>query len=135
MPQQETGKQRAIRIPLDYFRKGDTLGHWKRLFGFAALIAAVAWLVAAYLLPSLFPGRFPAADMLYARGPVARVHAAWEEDCQACHVPFTPIKRATMLGKWCVSSEQCKTCHKGPPHHEGQTPDLACADCHRDHQG
>src|SRR4051794_32219818 len=84
MPPQETGKQRAGRIPLDYFRTPDRLGKWKRWLGVLALLAAVAWPASAFL-------RGDRAELDYSRGPVAAVHATWDANCNACHVPFQAI--------------------------------------------
>ena len=33
----------------------------------------------------------------YTHGPVAAVHAAWEERCDACHEPFKPVNGNTWL--------------------------------------
>jgi predicted CXXCH cytochrome family protein len=135
MPDRETGKQRAVRIPLDYYKRPDRLQRWKSRLGGLALIAAVAWPVLG-----LVPGAGRAVQRSYSRGPVAAVHATWESDCNACHTPFTPIGG----GGWAVhtlgvspdGSARCRTCHAGPVHHAKELPrDLACASCHHDHRG
>jgi hypothetical protein len=132
MPARETGKQRAIRIPLDYYRHPDRLERWKLRLGILALAAAVAWPVLS-LLP------VGGVERSYSRGPVAAVHTTWKAECTACHTPFAPIRGdgwATGLGASNAGSEKCTTCHAGPPHHATQKPgDLACATCHHDHRG
>jgi hypothetical protein len=128
----ETGKQRAARIPLDYYKKPNRLERWTLWLGLAALLATGGWLAAGLLRDDRGRGN-------YSRGPVAAVHAAWESNCTACHVPFTPINGPTWASAWVdnphASNQRCEACHAGPAHHPNQTPDLACASCHRDHRG
>src|SRR5438552_18164033 len=81
MPQ-ETGKQRASRIPLDYFKQPNRLERWKTRLLVAALVAAAAWSASGFLH----------GNLQYARGEVAAVHATWESNCNACHVDFQPIR-------------------------------------------
>lgn len=130
MPPQETGKQRAARIPLDYYKKPDRLGRWKRGLGVLALLLAVGWPLAALV-------RGHRAELDYSRGPVAAVHATWDANCNACHVPFSPISgdAAFHSSTDAVLSQRCTTCHAGAVHHRDQVPELACASCHREHRG
>jgi hypothetical protein len=135
MPDRETGKQRAIRIPLDYHKRPDRLQRCKLWLGGLALVLALAWPVLG-----LAPGVGQAVQRGYSRGSVAAVHATWESDCTTCHTPFTPIRgeswAAQMLGISKEGSARCRTCHSGPIHHATQLPhDLACASCHHDHRG
>jgi hypothetical protein len=129
-PLKETGKQRAIRIPLDYYKRPHFMERWKRWAAIIAFVTTLAWLGTSLL-------RSDQNRLSYSRGPVAGVHAAWDAQCDACHVPFQPITNeawvGTRLGQ--VSNERCQACHAGPPHHTGQTPDLNCADCHHEHKG
>jgi hypothetical protein len=127
MPAQETGKQRATRIPLDYYKKPNLLERWKTGLALAALVVTCGWLAAGLLGSD--QGR-----VRYSRGPVASVHAAWEDNCTACHTPFAHIS-----GNFWTSgeeaSENCKKCHAGPAHHLNQQFEPACAACHHDHRG
>ncbi|MGE3808145.1 MAG: hypothetical protein AB7K24_26075 [Gemmataceae bacterium] len=137
---QQTGKQRAIRIPLDYFKQPDRMSRWKLRLALVAFIACLAWLAVNLLAGD-------ARNYDYARGPVAAVHATWEDNCNACHVPFVPIADRTWIDdqQWFqkfaggqprdVANARCQHCHTGPDHHTGQLPNLSCASCHRDHQG
>jgi hypothetical protein len=136
MPARETGKQRAVRIPLDYYKHPDRIERWKLGLGGVALAAAVAWPVLG-LIP--LGGLPDAVEETYSRGPVAAVHATWEADCAACHTPFSPIRDqgvgADLLGAH-EGSAKCVTCHAGPPHHRNQEPhEQGCATCHHDHRG
>ncbi len=78
---------------------------------------------------------------LASKGPLARPHAMWESNCEACHVPFTPVNGS----RWSPSlrsgshagEDSCRACHAGPSHHASQLArDVpSCAECHRDHRG
>lgn len=131
-PPQETGKQRAARIPLDYYKRTDGLERWKvRLTGIALLIT-LGWLGASWAISGQ-------DDFQSSRGPLASVHQNWDNQCQACHEPFTSISshswNVLFLGDAKESSLKCQACHSGAVHHAGQTLELSCAACHRDHRG
>jgi hypothetical protein len=128
----ETGKQRASRIPLDYFRHASPLDRWRLWLAMIALAATLAWIGWAVV-----NGR--AAQLRYSPGPLAEAHALWDDQCEACHIPFQPIK-ATNLPLAArgtkPADERCRNCHLGAPHH-ATTRGLAegCADCHHEHAG
>src|SRR5207248_9653356 len=65
--QRETGKQRAVRIPLDYFKQADALTRWKLRFTALALVLALGWWAIGFVMTD--EGR-----LRYSRGPVAAVH-------------------------------------------------------------
>jgi hypothetical protein len=134
----ETGKQRAARIPLDYFKRPHRLERWKLGLTVLALVATVVWTASGFLGGAQ-------AQKTFSRGPVASVHAAWDANCNACHVDFTPMNKdhflTPVLGKSAnheaAADQKCKSCHAGPVHHANQlaasTP--SCGGCHREHQG
>lgn len=128
----ETGKQRAARIPLDYYKQPDRLEKGKRRLLLAGLIVPLALTLLWWLRGSA--GKRP-----FSRGPVAAVHAAWNDNCTACHEPFKPISSDNLLAGWLpqhvADNRHCQTCHAGPPHHAHQKPDLVCSHCHREHRG
>ncbi|MCI0460753.1 MAG: cytochrome c3 family protein [Gemmataceae bacterium] len=134
MANPESGKQRAGRIPLNYFRKPNRLERWKNRLAVGALVVAVAWPLLRFVRRN--EGRTD-----YMRGPVAQAHAFIEADCHRCHVPFTPISGPSLakdvFGSSHSSSVKCRECHMkdGGPHHTSQDREPACASCHRDHQG
>jgi hypothetical protein len=132
MAARETGKQRASRIPLDYYKKRNFMERWKLWLTGAALLLFLAWLAVGLLRSD--QGRFR-----YSRGPVAAVHAMWDDNCDACHVPFTPLSAdhwsAALVGQVQTTNERCESCHAGPPHHTNESPSLTCAACHREHRG
>jgi len=132
-PSPETGKQRASRIPLDYFKHSNRLDRGKLLL---ALLAAV---VAGGVSLSLWSA--DGRQRWHAPGPVAAVHAAWENDCNACHIPFAPIRddawmAATGAARH-AADERCAACHRGPVHHATEsTADVrSCSACHEEHRG
>jgi hypothetical protein len=139
MPPPETGKQRATRIPLDYFKRLNSLEKGKLWLALVALLAAAGWWASGFL-------RGDNGKLRYSRGPVASVHAAWDAKCEACHVDFSPMSGQNVLtslggrpaGHGSAADARCETCHAGPPHHlKQQLPDKtpSCGGCHREHQG
>jgi Cytochrome c7 and related cytochrome c len=134
MPPHETGKQRAAKVPLDYYKRPDALEKWKLWLTAAAAAVTVGWLIVG-----LF--RSDAGESRYSRGPVANVHAVWEDNCNACHAPFTPISgnawSSGLVDDPHASNQLCSTCHQGPPHHKHLkgTREPDCASCHLEHRG
>ena len=137
-----SGKQRAARIPLDYFMKPDRLTKAKLSLSFLALVAAVGWW-ASGLRPSrsnLF-AESDSARMRYSHGPVAEVHAPWDARCEACHADFRPIGEDAWTTKVGLDSRaaegKCQGCHKVEDHHASMISSevVTCAGCHRDHRG
>lgn len=135
-PRRPSGKQRAVRIPLDYFKTRDTMGQWRLLLVVLAPVAALGWWYGDRLLRG---GR---SEIRASHGPVWAGHAMWEHDCQVCHVPFEPIKSDAAFAsrgssRLAGSDQRCSACHSGPIHHANQLPGKAesCGGCHRDHRG
>jgi hypothetical protein len=88
----------------------------------------------------------PARQRVHSRGPLAQVHSAWNNECQACHVDFVPITGSAFglaSNDWAhVTDANCKSCHTGHVHHDNQILDAAaeresanCAACHVEHRG
>jgi hypothetical protein len=125
---QETGKKRSSRIALDYFKHGTYLDRCKNGLALVLLVLAVAYV--AFIL---------AADRrAVSRGPVANVHAAWDNNCQACHESFSGVGLGRLWGAsvaHTTSDEKCQTCHLGTDHHKTATDSVSCGGCHRDHRG
>jgi hypothetical protein len=133
---ESTGKQKAARISLDYYKKPDALRRWTRWLTVVAVVAAVGWWLGMSLL------RGDHGRLLYSRGPVASVHAAWDAECWACHESFRPMNESASFGKLLglnphASDQLCTNCHAGPPHSERQIASevQSCGSCHRDHRG
>jgi hypothetical protein len=137
----ETGKRRASRIALDYHAHRDRVQQWRWVGAWIAIV--VSLFVAAF---SVFGGgTFRAA---VSHGPIAAVHAPWEDRCDACHQPFAPLRSDAWGARWSwksgnhtwghVASDRCETCHRGAPHHGSvqRAEDAeSCSSCHHEHQG
>jgi hypothetical protein len=134
MALRETGKERASRIQLDYYKHADRLLRVKLWLTLAALVPALLWLVGGLVYSRQ-------AQALYSRGPVAAVHAAWEDKCEVCHTAYQPLSSENVthgfVGDPHASDQKCTACHAGPIHHSKQSKDATatCATCHRDHRG
>ena len=136
MPAPQTGKQLAARIPLDYYKRPNGLERWKRRLALLALLVTAGWVAAGFFQRGGGTAR-------YSRGPVAYVHAAWNDRCEVCHADFAPITSRGVGAAFCGGSDlatdaNCKTCHAGPAHHPNQPADASlpsCGTCHRDHRG
>jgi hypothetical protein len=137
--ERELSKDRSPRFSLNYHKTPNRIVRWRGYLIGLATLGAVGWLASAYALPEGGVER-------YSRGPVANVHAAWDQKCKACHDPFQPINsntwfQETLFGKstdWKrEASDRCETCHAGPAHAANQKAEsvAACGSCHRDHRG
>jgi hypothetical protein len=129
LEKQSTVKQRAVRIPLDYFQHKTGIDRWK---GMLALIAAAAGLgyVGWCIMSRGGPSHF-------SPGPLATVHSMWNDRCEVCHQSFTP----TSAGAWGrdphAADTLCQACHHGDEHSSKQIAAevVSCAACHSDHHG
>ncbi len=151
----ETAKQRALRVPLDYAYQLHWVGRWKISLTVFATMLTVAYCVWAGLTPE-------GKQTQLNPGPLAGVHSAWEQDCEACHKPGVPLRGdadgTQLVSQWLTrwtgtpasdaasaepakfyhsGDEKCSNCHLGPAHHslqiDAEIP--SCAACHRDHKG
>src|SRR5687767_14668815 len=131
-------KQRTARISKEYLGRQSALEVWRKRLTVIAVLAAVVWVAYAAIGDR--------GQQLYSRGPVANVHAMWENNCQACHVDFTPISGRAggiALSGWSnITDAKCQQCHAGPAHHaqsdsagnRDATQSANCATCHSDHR-
>jgi hypothetical protein len=132
-PHRETGKQRAQRIPLDYYKHPDNLGSTKARLGWLALAVPLVMLGGSWFKND--------GKTFYSRGPVSSVHATWNAKCDACHQPLSPLADNTFLSRTGdsdrASDQSCKKCHTGPDHHASQRAGevQSCGSCHREHRG
>lgn len=125
-----TGKVRAKRITLHYFKQPHLWRRWKLGLSLLAPLLAGAWLLT-------FAAR--GDQRIYNSGPLSTAHAMLATDCGACHQPArsasTGLARAEAAFFRKATDEACLTCHDGPLHHATQVLDLSCAHCHVEHQG
>src|ERR1700722_18127032 len=126
-----SGKDKAARVPLDYFRK---TGSGRKI----AVVIALG-VVGVGLLVSLAFGWW---RDLASPGQLNWVHSAWEHDCSVCHEPLKPTSSRnglhTTLAAGKVSDQLCMNCHAGTPHHPNhvKTEEIgSCASCHMEHRG
>lgn len=151
--QRESARQRALRIRLDYVARRDGLGRWKLRLTAAAFLLAVLYCGAVVVAD-----RFGAEQLCPA--PVSAAHAHFADDCQACHVPFVPLRDdastflARLLRPWptpavaalandaraaqrATTAARCKSCHAAAAHHRLERPEQveSCATCHQEHRG
>jgi nitrate/TMAO reductase-like tetraheme cytochrome c subunit len=134
----ETGKQRAARIPLDYYKRPNRMERWKNTLALLALVATVGAAGAAWILRD-------GGKAYISRGPVSSVHAAWDNKCETCHADFHPIGRNSLAaalfspseGRESAANLRCMDCHEGTGHHKDQLQTMTpgCGACHRDHRG
>ncbi len=125
-----TSREQVSRIDRGYYRRPSLMRSWRTWLCAACFIAAVGWCAWGAFDQ---PGH-------HSPGGVIAAHARVESDCQACHVPFTPIKNDTWLSTDQTRAEmdaKCEQCHRGPVHHPLQIAADAgsCASCHTDHRG
>lgn len=129
-PERQTSRAQVSRIDRSYFHRRSRFQRARWWLIFASLGLGAAW--AAW-------GAFD-IRLHYSPGDVAAVHAKWENDCNACHAPFAPIKDNTWLSTAATRQTldgKCEACHRGPAHHPLQlTAEVgSCASCHADHRG
>jgi hypothetical protein len=128
-----SGKDKAARVPLDYFPRvgaGRRRAAWI-VFGLGLLVVGLA-LVSGYWRDVASPG------------PLHASHAAWENECWVCHAgTLEPTSSSNFLYLFrrqamTTSDALCQKCHQGPPHHPGKEKAgevVSCATCHADHKG
>jgi predicted CXXCH cytochrome family protein len=134
MAPQETGKQRAGRIPLDYYKRPDNLGRRKLRLTLVAFALSALCLLGGLLLSN-------ESQRFYTRGPVASVHATWDQNCNVCHTAFEPLSADNVWRSvgftHKVADTNCQSCHLGPDHTNNQMAAevQSCSACHAEHQG
>lgn len=140
----QSSKEKSARADWGYHARRSGLARTRRRLWVAAAVL-LAGPPAALTVAAMTSGR-PQQQLAVAasRGPLASPHAAWESQCEACHVPFSPIGSDRWFDKLTgratdgsAGATKCESCHAAPAHHPAVIPDQAagCADCHRDHQG
>jgi len=139
MPGDRTTKTVAKRIDLSYTKQPSPMRTLRRTLVIVCALVAVAWGGWAMLAQG---------ERLYNPGPVAAVHAMFENNCEACHEGANG-KNSNFLKS--VSDAACLKCHEGAIHSEKQLatekPSLVslaggkpamssdCTHCHVEHKG
>ncbi|WP_435016614.1 cytochrome c3 family protein [Tundrisphaera sp. TA3] len=142
--ERESGKDRWQRMPKDYFKHPDPLRRARLRLSAVAAVAALAWWASGLDWSRGGTASNDAGRYRVSRGPVARVHAAWDHKCDACHVPFAAIDGRPLLPALQSATADhsgadglCSSCHKVGVHHQATNAEEvpSCAGCHRDHRG
>jgi hypothetical protein len=138
----ETGKDRWRRIPKNYFKTRDKIQSAKLWLSAVALVLSVAWWASGIDWKGGSPSTTDLNGLRANHGELNRVHSAWTNQCDACHVPFEPIDGRPLFSSKSSSDNRssdklCMSCHAGPSHHSSaiESEVKSCAQCHRDHQG
>jgi hypothetical protein len=135
-PDPPTSRDRARRVRDDeYFKTPGPVAARTRRLSLAAGAAGAVVCLGAVLWPT-------GAARVASPGPLSRAHAAWANDCEACHVPWRPIgggaPGAGLLARPVLAhpDDRCDTCHGGLAHFPGQSRESnGCAGCHQEHRG
>jgi len=117
-----------------YFRDPDRLRRLKTRAVVAGVAFTAAWVVVEFALPSR-------AVTFHTHGDLIAPHAAWANDCAACHKAHG-VAEVSVGGVFAARDRwhdlTCEKCHAGPAHHE-TVADAAfhdrCSNCHHDHGG
>jgi hypothetical protein len=125
-----TSRELVARIDRGYYTRPSLMRSWRGWLTLAGLLTAVGWCAWGLL----------DQPRHHAPGPVAAAHARWERDCQACHIPFAPIKDDTLFttaSTRTAGDAKCEACHKPAAHHPLQLAAEvgSCGSCHVDHRG
>lgn len=134
MPGERKTKTVAKRIDLSYIKQPSPLRTLRRTLVIVCALAAVAWGGWAMLVRG---------ERLYNPGPVAAVHAMFENNCEACH-QGAGGKGGSFIKS--VTDAACLKCHDGAIHSDKQTslvsleagkPAMSsnCTTCHVEHKG
>jgi predicted CXXCH cytochrome family protein len=134
MPGERKTKTVAKRIDLSYIKQPSPLRTLRRTLVIVCTLAAVAWGGWAMLVRG---------ERLYNPGPVAAVHAMFENNCEACH---DGAGRKDSHFFKAVSDSACLKCHDGAIHAQKQVSLVSlkdnkpvmssnCTACHVEHKG
>ncbi|TWU03750.1 multiheme c-type cytochrome [Neorhodopirellula pilleata] len=147
LPKSPTGKDRSQRIQIDYYKRRTVIDSWRTI----GIVSGVLFgaIYGCYVLATL-PGDRTGNQL--STGPIATVHASFEQECSQCHQDFTPLdphapsQWLPILGIDEAQSREhleaaCQKCHEVGPHYRSSmhasfaSIDQNCAGCHADHQG
>lgn len=146
MLQREQGKDKALRIDLAYHRQRTWLDVARFVAVGVALLLSTAYAMWILVLAETkldLPKGSRAAQL--STGPLALVHASFENDCQQCHADTTGLGLARdgwlsdETERLKLLEEKCQNCHLVGQHAREKLAqpelDRDCSRCHIDHQG
>jgi hypothetical protein len=119
-----------------YFARPERPRRARYVLAAAALVLAGLWAAAEVAAPAR-------TAFAHTHGPLANPHAAWDDNCAACHVPHASSEFG--VGTVFAAGDRwhdltCGKCHAGPAHAagvdaQGQRFHDRCSNCHHDHGG
>jgi hypothetical protein len=128
--------------PIDYYKRPDRITWWKRRLSVTAFFIALAWACGLRWDFYDYARWQQRVRGLASHGPLSRVHAPWDFQCEACHASSGSIGMSQarwasqFVGGSSQSDARCQQCHIGPIHHATQFPrNPSCASCHHEHNG
>ncbi len=152
----QTSKQRAQRIQIDYYKQKTDLDRYRRYAVITGIVSAGAY--AVFLIWNMPAGSRadqesgnPLAGHI-STGPLADAHASFEHQCESCHADFTPLDAAAPV-HWLPLigidenaarahlESSCQTCHPVGTHFRTRMNDdfakldQNCSLCHEAHRG
>lgn len=105
-----SGKSRAQRIELDYFRRPSWGLRIKWIGSAIVAVICTAYAVAVVIRDG--------SNSHANTGPLALAHADLEEECAACHTPFQPLASDAFLADAPhhrqLARQKCEQCHPSP---------------------
>lgn len=87
----KTSKEKSARVHWGYHARQNPIARtrgWLWLFAAAGVTLPLLVVTALSAVTGDVPNNLAASA---SRGPVASVHAGWDQQCEACHHPFRPI--------------------------------------------
>lgn len=151
-----TGKHRASRIPLDYYKQGDRMSRRKVWFTRLFMWATIGWTLIVFPACLISEAKkTPLGEERFSHGPVCRGHKNIGAECSACHVSFPMLGARVELspnemgGRSTFKGDlKCVECHLGVKSYDKMTASEAihhpnidpaatpnCGTCHQDHKG
>jgi hypothetical protein len=129
---QTATKERSQRIPLDYFRRKLPVERWKQGLTLLAIVAAAAYVGWSVSTRHAIRQTSP--------GPLAALHAMWNDRCDVCHQPFVPTSADAWTDNPHAADQLCRNCHLTTALADHSANQIeadvqSCAACHRDHRG
>src|SRR5689334_1486603 len=102
----QTSKEKSARVDWGYVRRPSRLARVRGWLWLLAALLIAAPLTAATVVAALTDSAPKPLAVAASRGPVASPHAAWENNCEACHTSFTSIRTGH------TTDAKCEACHK-----------------------
>src|SRR6185369_6226865 len=104
-----------VKAPPTAYRRADAIATDQFVLPVFAILGIIGFGVAEWLVRG---------EARFSPGPLAAVHAQWDNQCIACHDSSRPLSAHNWLaeatGQAHVADAKCQACHAGPAHHATQ---------------